>query len=43
MLVRQSRRCEFKGGESKALAFEALYPGEPRFLDAELVVSARAP
>ena len=43
MLVRQSRRSEFKGGGGKALAFEELYPGEPRFLDAELVVSVRSP
>ena len=43
MLVRQSRKCEFKGGAVKVLPFDVLYPGEPRFLDAELVLSTRTP
>ena len=43
MLVRQSRKCEFKGGATKVLPFDVLYPGEPRYLDAELVLSTRAP
>jgi hypothetical protein len=43
MLVRQSRRCEFKDHAVKVLPFERLYPGEPRILDAELVITARGP
>ncbi len=40
LLVRQSRLCVLKGGAKAVLPFDALYPGEPARLAAELTIRA---